>query len=136
MSITPEVPAKTLSELVARQIRIAMAIEDIRQSELARRMSKTEQWLSVRLRGKQAIDLNDLLLFARALNVGVHQLMPSPEEAGSALATERYPAVAIQMGHQKPAIADRPIDNRPAGRPHAATAPGRTGYVTRRKRDR
>lgn len=54
----------------------------------------------------------------------------------SRLATERYPAVAIQMGRQNPAIADRPIDNRPSGRAHAATAPGRTGYVTRRKRDR
>jgi len=33
-------------------------------------------WVSLRLRGLQPIDLNDLLLFARALGVDVHDLMP------------------------------------------------------------
>lgn len=88
MSITPEVPAKTLSELVARQIRVAMAVEDIRQSQLARKMGKTEQWLSVRLRGRQAIDVNDLHEFAIALNVNVLDLMPSREDAARAAGRE------------------------------------------------
>lgn len=80
MSISPEVNAKTLTALVGRQIRHAMVDADVLQSELARRMGKTEQWVSVRLRGRQAIDLNDLLLFARALGVEIHDLMP-PREA-------------------------------------------------------
>lgn len=125
MSITPEVPAKTFTELVARQIRIAMAVENIRQSELARRMKKTEQWVSVRLRGRQPIDVNDMLLFARALEVGVHQLMPSPEEAEEARSTQGYSHVAVRP----PATGSRPRDNRPNGR--AASGPARTAYVDR-----
>lgn len=79
MSITPEVSAKTLTQLVALEIRVAMTRADIKQSELARTLGKTEQWLSVRLRGKQPIDLNDLALIASGIGVGVHQLLPPPE---------------------------------------------------------
>jgi transcriptional regulator with XRE-family HTH domain len=84
MSIAPEASAKTLSQMVATRIRIAMAVEDIRQAELSRRIGKNEQWLSVRLRGRQPIDMNDLLLFARALGVGIHDLLPTAEEAAEA----------------------------------------------------
>jgi transcriptional regulator with XRE-family HTH domain len=67
---------------VATQIRIEMAKQDgLRQSQLARRIGKTEQWLSVRLRGMQAIDLNDLELIARGLGVAVTALLP--RDAGS-----------------------------------------------------
>lgn len=84
MSITPEVSAKTLTQLVATEIKVAMARADVRQSQLARELGKNEQWLSVRLRGRQPIDLNDLALIARALGVGVHELLPSPEAAAAA----------------------------------------------------
>ncbi|GIF08724.1 helix-turn-helix domain-containing protein [Actinoplanes siamensis] len=87
MSITPEVSAKTLSQLVATQIKVAMVLaDDIKQSELARRIGKTEQWLSVRLRGKQPIDLNDLALIAHGLGVGIQQLLPTPEQMAQAVA--------------------------------------------------
>lgn len=79
MSITPEVSAKTLTQLVATEIRVQMARADVRQSQLAREIGKTEQWLSVRLRGRQPIDLNDLALIAQGLRVGVHELLPAPE---------------------------------------------------------
>lgn len=84
MSITPEVSAKTLTQLVATEIKVQMARADVRQSQLARNMGKTEQWLSVRLRGRQPIDLNDLNLIAGALGVGVHELLPPPEIAAKA----------------------------------------------------
>ncbi len=61
------------------EIRVAMTRADVRQSDLARRIGKTEQWLSVRLRGKQAIDLNDLALIAGALSVNPIALLPAPE---------------------------------------------------------
>lgn len=93
-------------------------------------------WVSLRLRGMQPIDLNDLLLFARALDVEVHDLMPPPEIAAKAVGsglTAKYPAVAVRS-----AFGDRPRDNRPNGRAVAATAPagGRTTYLDRPRRRR
>lgn len=85
MSIQPEISAKTLTQLVAMEIRVAMTRADIKQSELARHIGKTEQWLSVRLRGKQAIDLNDLALIAGGLKVGIQELLPPPEDQARAV---------------------------------------------------
>lgn len=136
MSTPPEVPAKTLMQMVATRIRVAMAVEDIRQSELSRRMGKNEQWLSVRLRGRQPIDVNDLLLFARALGVGIHDLLPDPDEAAQAAdpgLTARYLSVA-----ERSAFPQRPRDNRPKGRatPDPVAAAARTSYLDRGSRRR
>jgi len=134
MSITPEASAKTLTQMVATRIRVAMAVEDIRQSELSRRMGKNEQWLSVRLRGRQPIDMNDLLLFARALEVNVHDLLPSREEAEGAAgppAIPRYLDLPVRMDSHVARMADRPPDNRPVGKP-AGSHPVRTVFVDRR----
>ena len=91
MSITPEVSAKTLTQLVATEIRVQMARADVRQSQLAREIDKTEQWLSVRLRGRQPIDLNDLALIAKALGVGVAELLPPPDVAARAVGPSAIP---------------------------------------------
>lgn len=118
MSITPEVSAKTLTQLVATEIRVQMARADVRQSQLARQIGKTEQWLSMRLRGRQPIDLNDLHLIADALGVGVNDLLPAPEVSAAAkLVTFSY-----QM------LTDRLMQagvSRPTGR-HDPPRPGRT----------
>lgn len=106
------------------------------QAQLARAMGKTPMWVSLRLRGLQPIDLNDLLLFARALNVGVHQLLPSEDDAAGA-ADPRLTAPYLGVAEQSPIHTVRPRDNRPIG--HPSGSPGRTGYVvrpSRRKRDR
>lgn len=130
MSIEPQTPAKSLTQMVATQIKLQMVLaDDIKQSQLARKMGRTEQWLSVRLRGKQPIDVNDLALIAGALGVGVHQLLPPPDQAAEA---ETKTIGGWSTGAERP---DRPADNRPAGRPHA-TATTRTGYLPRRRRDR
>lgn len=140
MSIEPQTPARTLTQMVATQIKLQMVLaDDIKQSQLARKIGKTEQWLSMRLRGRQPIDLNDLALIAGALGVGVHELLPSPDDAARAAdpgLTARYLSVAVRS-----ASTDHPRDNRPNGRSLAgATGPsGRTGYLDRgssRKRDR
>jgi transcriptional regulator with XRE-family HTH domain len=139
MSITPEVSAKTLTQLVATEIRVQMARADVRQSQLARELGKNEQWLSVRLRGRQPIDVNDLSLIARALGVGVHELLPPPavaDLAGPAGTMGSYVVPSSRMNESSP----RPRDNRPTGHPGAPSggSPRRTSYLSRgdrRKRD-
>ncbi len=118
MSITPEVNAKTLTQLVATEIKVQMARADVRQSQLARKIGKTEQWLSVRLRGRQPIDINDLHLIAKGLDVGVHDLLPPPEEAADAASfTGRYRLRDDRPTLAHPSRPARPRDNRPAGHP-------------------
>lgn len=110
MSIEPQAPAKSLTQMVATQIKLQMVLaDDIKQSQLARKIGKTEQWLSVRLRGVQPIDLNDLLLIAQGLGVGVHDLLPSPEAAAEATAPP--PATSIRLrgrGAREPNERSRP----------------------------
>lgn len=136
MTTTPEAPAKTLTQLVALEIRLEMVRQDVLQSQLARTIGKTEQWLSVRLRGRQPIDVNDLALIAHGLDVPVHRLLPSPDAAAAATSatmdrnsrpTER-PTTERAMPTQR-----RPADNRPSGHPPAGSPPGgrRTARVPR-----
>lgn len=135
MSIEPQTPARTLTQMVATQIKLQMVLaDDIKQSQLARKIGKTEQWLSVRLRGRQPLDVNDLALIAGALGVGVHELLPPPDMAARAADpgfTERYLAVADRSANP-----DRPRDNRPNGRPGGdlAAAGARTAYLDRGSR--
>ena len=130
MSITPEVTAKTLTQLVATEIKVQMARADVRQSQLAREIGKTEQWLSVRLRGRQPIDVNDLALIAKGLHVGIHQLLPAPDEA--ARAADPSNTWRLLQPTEWPAIQmDRPRDNRPSGRPSVSRSPGTPASMTR-----
>lgn len=133
MTITPEASAKTLTQLVATEIKLQMVrSDDMKQSQLARKIGKTEQWLSVRLRGRQPIDLNDLYLIAEGLGVSVHQLMPPPDVAATARTMASYPMPSSRMTQP----GSRPRDNRPNGHPGTATvgSPGRTTYLSRGNR--
>lgn len=84
MTTTPERRTATLSELVAEEIRALMGRRRMTQAQLARGISKTEMWVSLRLRARQPIDMEDLALIAGALGVGVHELLPPPEVAAQA----------------------------------------------------
>jgi transcriptional regulator with XRE-family HTH domain len=75
IDVTP-IATPSLTERVAEEIRVVLTRRRLRQSHLARTMGVTEQWLSVRLRGVQPIDLNDLDRIAAALEVDVIDLMP------------------------------------------------------------
>lgn len=77
MTTTPEAPARSLTQRVAEEIRVVLARRQMRQSQLARQLNVTEQWLSVRLRGVQPIDLNDLERIADVLGVTVIDLLPA-----------------------------------------------------------
>lgn len=135
MSITPEVSAKSLTQLVATEIKVAMARGDVRQSQLARKLGKNEQWLSVRLRGVQPIDMNDLHRIAEALGVGVHDLLPSPDVAAGA-ASPRSTHGYLTVTDSAALHTSRPRDNRPPGQPRGGspTKGGRTTYLSRSRR--
>jgi transcriptional regulator with XRE-family HTH domain len=136
MTITPEASAKTLTQLVATEIRLQMVRVDMRQSQLAREIGKTEQWLSVRLRGRQPIDLNDLNLIARALGVGPQDLLPPPAVAAKAADPTSGHATLFVPTHW---VSDAPnlhVDNRPPGRRDSSRPSGerRTARVVKRGR--
>lgn len=131
MTMTPESPAKTLTQLVALEIRLELVRQDMNQADLSRKIGKNDQWLSMRLRGRQPIDLNDLALIARGLGKAVHELLPDPDTA-SAAAVEpmvRYVGLAESMT----AATRRPRDNRPPSRKSAVDSPltGRTYRLPR-----
>jgi transcriptional regulator with XRE-family HTH domain len=79
-------PGATLSAQVAEEIRALMARRRIRQSQLAREIGENDQWVSVRLNGRQAIDLNDLQRIAEALDVSPADLLTA---TGTATIRER-----------------------------------------------
>lgn len=139
MSIPPDLSAKTFTQVVAMEIRVAMTRADVRQSELARRIGKTEQWLSVRLRGRQPIDLNDLALIAGALGVSPLDLLPSREIAAAASRNPNQDSgqVSRLTTPPRPASAGRAA-HRPTGRtsgtqrrPVSVRSPGHTMPTTR-----
>jgi transcriptional regulator with XRE-family HTH domain len=81
MTIDTTRPA-TLSERVAEEIRVAMARRRIKQSQLARMIDQNDQWVSVRLNGRQEIGLNDLEVIAAALGMQAAQLLSTPPATG------------------------------------------------------
>lgn len=103
------------------------------QAQLARGIGKTEMWVSLRLRGKQALDMNDMQLIARALEVGVHELLPPPAVAATAAEpTSGHPTMffADLLASDPP---DLRVDNRPPGRRDSSRPNGvrRTARVVR-----
>lgn len=138
MTTAPERRTATLTELVAQEIDSVRGRRRMSQAQLAKEMGKTPMWVSLRLRGLQPIDLNDLLLFARALGVQIHDLMPPPDEAARAVtgpsAIPRYLDLPVRIETHT----DRPRDNRPSGKagPSHPIGAARTSYVTRRPRGR
>jgi transcriptional regulator with XRE-family HTH domain len=133
MTTTPERTA-TLTSLVAAEIRATMGRLDVRQSELARRMGETDQWMSMRLKGRTPIDINELSRIAKALEVGVHDLLPPPDAAARAAdpkAMARYIPLPVWTTDR-----GRAPNNRPSG-PSGSTRPGlgrRTARVPRGRR--
>lgn len=118
MTTTPE-QTVTLAALVAAEVRAMMGRLDVRQAELARRLGENDQWLSIRLRGRAAIDINDLHRIARALGVGIHDLLPAPEVANRAA-----PPSAIARYLEEPARTTSVSQHRPHSRP-----PGQVGHT-------
>lgn len=139
MTITPERASRTLSDLIAEEIRVALTRQRMSQRQFAASLGVSPAWLNYRLTGVQEIGVNDLNRIAKALGMTIFDLMPSAEaaeQAASVRITERYSALAVPAPKHT-----RPRDNRPVGQRigGAAGDGARTGYLTRpgqRKRDR
>lgn len=145
MTMTPGPATWTsLNAQVAAEVRAEMGRRGMSNAELARSLGVSEAWTTRRL-GKRAdtpLNLVDLQRVAAALAVPlatfftteIRDVVPPPGTAYRPI--PRYAVVADQS-----AFRDRPIDNRPSGRPLAGAGAGvgRTGYLDRggrRRRDR
>lgn len=118
----------TLSDLVAEEIRALMARRRMSGRQLAMQLRVSPSWVSYRLTGTQPIDINDLHKIARALDVGIYDLLPPADKASQA-AIGQYlarPDRTISTG-------SRPRDNRPSGHPAMRSTSGvrRTALLPR-----
>lgn len=128
-----------LRERVAEEVRALLARKMMTGADLAAAIGRSPMYVSRRVRAEVAFDLDDMERMAGVFGVPVSQLMPPPESAAQTPGprlTARYDDMAVRLP-----ITERPVDNRPPGRPLAgAGAPGgRTGYLdrgARRRRDR
>jgi transcriptional regulator with XRE-family HTH domain len=140
MTISPERTSRTMSDLIAEEIRVALTRQRMSQRQFAVKLGVSPAWLNYRLTGVQEIGVNDLKRIADALGVGVYDLLPPADVAAGAASTR------TTHGYQTlPLLAamhtGRPRDNRPPGRPAPIATNGvvRTAHVSRpprRKRDR
>jgi transcriptional regulator with XRE-family HTH domain len=124
-SVTAVTP---LTESVAEEIRVALARRRMRQSHLARQLGTSDQWLSIRLRGIQPIDLNDLQRIAAALGVSVVDLIPAGERDAAGEPIDRKVRNLVRLSAAQPSGQRRPIENRPPGR---STNPGKSASPRR-----
>jgi transcriptional regulator with XRE-family HTH domain len=121
MTTTPERRTATLTELVAQEIDSIRGRKRMSQAQLARAMGKTPMWVSLRLRGLQAIDMNDLALFAQVLEVSPLDLLPAREIAAAASRDANQVSEQVsRLTTPKPATTSARPKHRPTGR----TSPG------------
>jgi transcriptional regulator with XRE-family HTH domain len=116
MSETQTVRVSPIREQVAEEVRVLLARRKISASELARRMGVTQPYISRRLNGETAMDVDDLALIAQVLGVEVVELLPArlPEGRTVVVAGDARRQTTVP----KPDLAKQ---SRPFGLPHHAT---------------
>lgn len=77
MRNTETVRVQSIREQIAEEVRVLLARRKISASELARRMGVTQPYISRRLNGETALDVDDLALIAQVLGVDVIDLLPA-----------------------------------------------------------
>jgi len=112
-----------LSRRVAAEVRAALGRLDLRQSDLARRMGRNEEWVSTRLKGPTVISVNDLEAFAAALGVEIVDLLP--RAVAETPRTLGYPEIGIGSS------LTAPRNSRPPSYPSGRNSPSRTGRTHR-----
>lgn len=118
MSDNPTAPPQRLRERAAEEIRVILARRRMSAAELARRAGLKQPYVSRRMTGETAFDLDDLEVIANALGVKVSDLIRDADTGGQDIA--RYPA----MAGRGMSDATRPKGGRPKNRPDgAAPAP-------------
>lgn len=126
-TVTPTV-SLSLTEQVAEEIRALLARRRIKQSQLARALGVSEQWVSMRLKGAQPLDLNDVQRIADFFDVPVGDLFPQREGKLIAVGGTSRPSRA----ESKPwnlQLANRPQPNGPPNRNTPTPQTVRTGRV-------
>lgn len=67
---------------VAEEIRSVMGRKRVSGSELARRMERSQPWVSRRISGAVALDWDDMESIAKALDVPIGDLLPPEVRTG------------------------------------------------------
>lgn len=107
---------------VAMEIRVLMLRRGVRAVTIAQKMGKSEAYMSRRLNGETALDLDDLEAIASALDVPITDLFPRERRV-----TETYPTGAgVAPASAVARIAPLPVQM-PRLAPASPTRTGRTG---------
>lgn len=113
-----------LRHQVAEEIRALLGRRQMSGAKLARAIDQSEMYVSRRLRGETAFDLDDLERIAEVLGVPVASLLPS-----AFLPNDRSGTSSL-----RPASPTRPRVDRPKSRPAAeSTRPTSAGPANRRR---
>lgn len=108
MSENATATAAPMRERIAEEIRALLARKRVSASKLARLMGVTQPYISRRLTGETALDVDDLDRIARALEVTVVDLLPREIRSQTTVAK-------VQMAVRP--MSGRPRDSRPTGHP-------------------
>ncbi|MBK9181437.1 MAG: helix-turn-helix transcriptional regulator [Acidimicrobiales bacterium] len=90
--MTQQQEVKRLRELVAAEVRATMARQQVTQVMLSHDMDRSQAFLSRRLTGEVAFDLDDLELIAGLLGVPVADLFPPALFRSSSFSHDRRTA--------------------------------------------
>jgi transcriptional regulator with XRE-family HTH domain len=114
----------TLSERVAAEIRAEMGRRQMSGRELARRLGRSANWVSLKVSGTQRIDLAEWEIIAEAIGVKVADLLPRRDrEVTETSHTEQVKSSVRSIAAPPPRAPSRPADSRPVGRSDASTRP-------------
>lgn len=107
-----------IREYVAEEIRVLLARRRMSASELARRIGQSQPYLSRRLTGEVALDVDDLVKIAQVLDVSPGSLLTgqdtlrSPRRRQTGRSDARRPPSArpsnVDPGSRRPKILVRP----------------------------
>lgn len=114
---------QTLSDYAAGEVRAVLARRRITGRDLAAKLHVSRSWVSYRLTGTTEIGLNDLERIARALDVEVAALLPTP-----ALRDERGHAGRASDSNANRHTADAVTQPRSAHLVTRGTHPDRTAH--------
>lgn len=114
MRDTETVRVQSIRGQVAEEVRVLLARRKISASELARRMGVTQPYISRRLNGETAMDVDDLQSIADVLAVEVADLLPRPDSGRLVTTAGQHERSRSEINVRKATLAAR---TRPIGSP-------------------
>lgn len=111
------VGAMRLGPAVAEEVRVMLARRRISAVQLAKLMEVSQPYLSRRLNGAVAFDLDDLERITRALDIDLMELLPKVERSGGGTPNSRSTQVIRPVS---PVAGYGPFGQKPGG----STRPG------------